>query len=177
MKTKLILALATVLLLSACAATSPQITKQNEREKTKAGFDELLVYNNPDKEIIELQEAFSRGNFEWIKNKLKGYFDAGSEQFVADLIHESPGMSLRMLAVASMYNDVELFNKIYALAMINDYYEPSKRFCVLFRKASVDCINGEFFQAMRTYLRTRKVADLNYKNTDRNCRETLEQIF
>lgn len=175
---KCILGLLTVLMLSACAATSPQVTKQVEREKTTAGFDALLVYNNPDKEIIELQQAYSRGNYEWMKNKVKGYFDAGSDQFVSDLIHESPGMSLRMLAVASMYNDVELFDKIYELAMVNDYQEVSKRFCVLFRRALiVDCTNGEFTQAMRSYLRTRKVADVNYKNTDRTCRETLEQIF
>ena len=167
------------LLFFGCASSMDHVRQDDEKKPLARYEDPLLIFNQPDEEIVEIQTAYARSNYDWLKTKLKGYFEAGSQQFVADIIHDSPGMSLRMLSVAILYHDRALFDDLFPLAMANETDENCKRYVVAMKRAFyVDCESAVLSQTMRTYLTTRRVRDIDFDTIKvKKCQQAVKQIF
>lgn len=165
-----------LLLFMGCA--SREIVKSDSEDKpATAKFDSEIIYISADKEIGELQRAYANKQFDWMYSKLKGYFRVGNTQFLSDVIHDSPGMTLRMLAVAVLFDDSDLFGLIYEVGFVSESDEATKRLSVAFKKTYGDC-GVNFQQAMRSYFVNRKVDDIDFGRIgDSRCRNSIKLVF
>jgi hypothetical protein len=168
------------LIFIGCASTDNYVKKDAEQKPATARFDTIdMVYNSPDREIAEIQLAYANKNFDWLRSKLKGYLRVGNNQLLADVIHDSPGMSLRLLAVSALYSDSELFDQVYDIGLQNESDENSKRTAVEFKRVYyIDCGEKVFSQAMRSYFVHRRVNDIDFARIrDGKCRQSIKNVF